>query len=43
MSTEKKKLTELSDPELIKKLFPKKAVKRMQQVAHEKDAKKPRK
>ena len=38
--TEKKKLTELSDPELMKKLFPKKVVSKAKSVAHEKDRKK---
>lgn len=37
---EKKKLTEMSDPEVLKKLFPQKAIRKMKEVAHEKDPKK---
>jgi hypothetical protein len=40
--SEKKKLTELSDPELMKKLFPQKVVKKAKAVAHEKDKQKPK-
>lgn len=39
---EKKKLTELSDPELLKKLFPSKVIAKAKAVAHEKDLKKPK-
>lgn len=38
--SEKKKLTELSDVNLMKKLFPKKVVEQAKQIAHEKDRKK---
>ena len=37
---EKKKLTDLSDVDLMKKLFPKKAIQKAKSVAHEKDKKK---
>ena len=39
MPKKKQKLTELSDEKLIKKLFPKKVVDKMKEIAHEKDDK----
>ena len=39
MPRKKKKLTELPDEEAIKKLFPKKVVDKMKEIAHEKDDK----
>ena len=43
MPRKKKKLTELPDEKLIKKLFPKKVVDKMKEIAHEKDKKDDRK
>ena len=37
MPRKKKKLSELPDEKLIKKLFPKKVVDKMKKIAHEKD------
>ena len=37
MPRKKKKLTELPDKEVIRKLFPKKVVDEIERVAHEKD------
>lgn len=37
MPRKKKKLSELPDEQLIKKLFPKKVVDKMKEIAHEKD------
>ena len=37
MPRRKKKLSEMPDEQLIKKLFPKKVVDRMKEIAHEKD------
>jgi len=37
MPRPKKKLTERPDEEVIKKLFPKKVVDKLKEVAHEKD------
>jgi len=37
MSRPKKKITERPDTEVIKKLFPKKVVDKLKEVAHEKD------
>ena len=37
MPRKKKKLTEYPDEQLIKKLFPKKVVDKMKEIAHEKD------
>ncbi len=37
----KKKFEELTDKEMIKKLFPKQAIDIAKKVAHEKDKKKP--
>ncbi len=39
MPRKKKKLTELPDDKLIRKLFPKKVVDKMKEIAHEKDKK----
>jgi len=39
MPRKKQKLTEKPTEEAIKKLFPKKAVDKMKEVAHEKDSK----
>ena len=39
MPRKKKKLTERPDEEVIKKLFPKKVVDKMKEIAHEKDKK----
>ncbi len=39
MPRKKKKLTELTDEKLIRKLFPKKVVDKMKEIAHEKDRK----
>ena len=39
MPRKKKKLTELPDEKLIRKLFPKKVVDKMKEIAHEKDKK----
>jgi hypothetical protein len=39
MPRRKKKLSELPDEQLIKKLFPKKVVDKMKEIAHEKDDK----
>ncbi len=39
MPREKKKLHELPDEKLIRKLFPKKVVDKMKEIAHEKDKK----
>ena len=39
MPRKKKKLSELRDEQLIKKLFPKKVVDKMKEIAHEKDNK----
>jgi len=38
MPRKKRKLTEMSDKEAIRKLFPKKVVEEADRVAHEKDA-----
>ena len=43
MPRRKKKLTELPDEKLIRKLFPKKVVDKMKEIAHEKDEKYDRK
>ena len=40
MPRKKKKLTELTDEKLISKLFPKKVVDKMKEIAHEKDDRK---
>jgi len=37
MPRKKQKLSELPDEKLIKKLFPKKVVDKMKEIAHEKD------
>jgi hypothetical protein len=37
MPRRKKKLSEMPDEQLIKKLFPKKVVDKMKEIAHEKD------
>ena len=37
MPKRKKKLTELPDEKLMRKLFPKKVVDKMKEIAHEKD------
>lgn len=39
MPRKKKKLSELPDEKLIRKLFPKKIVDKMKEIAHEKDNK----
>ena len=39
MPRKKKKLGELPDEKLIRKLFPKKVVDKMKEIAHEKDKK----
>jgi hypothetical protein len=39
MPKKKKRLTELPDEKLIRKLFPKKVVDKMTEIAHEKDGK----
>jgi hypothetical protein len=39
MPRKKKKLIELPDDKLIRKLFPKKVVDKMKEIAHEKDKK----
>ena len=39
MPRKKKKLSELPDEKLIRKLFPKKVVDKMKEIAHEKDDK----
>lgn len=39
MPRKKKKLTEQPDDKVIRKLFPKKVVDKLQEVAHEKDDK----
>ena len=39
MPRRKKKLSELPDEQLINKLFPKKVVDKMKEIAHEKDNK----
>ena len=39
MPRKKQKLSELPDEKLIKKLFPKKVVDKMKEIAHEKDKK----
>ncbi len=39
MPRKKKKLTELPDEKLIRKLFPKKVVDKMNEIAHGKDKK----
>ena len=39
MPRKKQKLTDLPDEKLIKKLFPKKVVDKLKEVAHEKDSK----
>ena len=40
MPRKKKKLTEYPDEQLIRKLFPKRVVDKMKEIAHEKDDKK---
>ena len=42
MPDKKKSRLDLSDPDLMKKLFPKKVVEKAKAVAHEKDRKKPK-
>jgi len=39
MPRKKKKLTDRTDAEVIKKLFPKKVVDKAKEIAHEKDGK----
>jgi len=39
MPRKKKKLSELPDEKLIRKLFPKKVVDKMKEIAHQKDDK----
>jgi hypothetical protein len=39
MPRKKKKLTDLPDEKLIRKLFPKKVVDKIKEIAHEKDKK----
>lgn len=39
MPRRKRKLTEQPDEKVIKKLFPKKVVDKMKEIAHEKDGK----